>query len=245
MPQKRPHLYRLARRALARVVNIEPIVLAVVAIGIIALWGFIEVAENVLEGDTEAFDHWMVQALRNHDDPSQPIGPSWLQEMGRDATALGGLGWLTFTTIVIAVYLWLDRKTHMMVFMLAATTSGALLSFILKNAFDRPRPDLVPHLSHVYTSSFPSGHSMVSAVVYLTLGSLLAAVVARRRLKIYVLSIAILLSFFVGVSRVYLGVHYPTDVLAGWPAGLSWALLCWLIARWLQSRGDVEKQPPE
>src|SRR5205085_9940078 len=106
--------------------------------------------------------------------------------------------------------------------------------------FDRPRPSVVPHLSHVMTSSFPSGHSLLSAVVYLTLGSLLARLVGPPRLKLYFLGVAVLLSFLVGLSRVYLGVHYPTDVLAGWAAGLTWAVLCWLLARYLQHRGAVE-----
>jgi undecaprenyl-diphosphatase len=108
--------------------------------------------------------------------------------------------------------------------------------------YARPRPDLVPHLSPVYTSSFPSGHSLIAAVVYLTLGSLLASVISRPMLKVYVLSVAMLLTTAVGLSRVYLGVHYPTDVLAGWLAGLVWALLCWLVARVLQRRGRVESE---
>lgn len=130
----------------------------------------------------------------------------------------------------------------MMAFMLAAIIGGVVVSTLLKSLFDRPRPDLVPHLSHVYTSSFPSGHSMLSAIVYLTLGSLLAAVMPSRKLKVYVLAVAIIVTVVVGASRVYLGVHYPTDVLAGWLAGLVWALLCWLIARWLQRRGKVEPE---
>jgi undecaprenyl-diphosphatase len=119
----------------------------------------------------------------------------------------------------------------------AATGGGLLLSSLLKGWFNRPRPEIVPHLSYVYTSSFPSGHSMLAAVVYLTLGSLLAASVTRRRIKAYILFVAILLTTLVGVSRVYLGVHYPTDVLAGWMAGLAWSLLVWLAARKLQSGG--------
>jgi undecaprenyl-diphosphatase len=195
----------------------------------------------VFEGDTQAFDRWAVGAMREAQDPADPLGPQWVEEMARDASALGGLAWIAFSTAVIAIFLWLDGKTHMSMFLAAATISGALVSILLKSAFARPRPDLVPHLSHVYTSSFPSGHSMNSAVVYLTLGSLLASVIADVKLKIYVLAIAISLTIAVGLSRIYLGVHYPTDVLAGWLAGLVWALVCWLVARWLQRRGQVEK----
>jgi undecaprenyl-diphosphatase len=238
-------LYHFLQRILARLPNLEPVVLAVLALGTASLWGFIEIAEEVFEGDTQAFDRWAVRLMRDTDNAAEPIGPRWVEEMGRDATALGGVAWLTFTTIVVAIFLWLSNKVHMMVFAVSATISGALVSIGLKSLFNRPRPDLVPHLSHVSTSSFPSGHSMLSAVVYLTLGSLLAAVMPNRKLKIYVLSVAIMLSVFVGVSRVYLGVHYPTDVLAGWLAGLVWALVCWLTARWLQRHGQVEEVPLE
>ena len=217
--------------------------MAVLAVGTASLWGFIEIAEEVLEGDTEAFDHWVLSILRDRENLADPIGPRWVEEMARDATALGGFAWISFTTIVIAIYLWLVGKTRMMAFMLAATVSGALLSSGLKYSFGRPRPDLVPHLSHVVSSSFPSGHSMISAVVYLTLGSLLGAIMPNVKLKLYVLAVAIVLSVLVGISRVYLGVHYPTDVLAGWLAGLVWALVCWLIARWLQVHGQVERGP--
>jgi undecaprenyl-diphosphatase len=228
------------QRLIDRLPNIEPVVLAALAVGIASLWGFIELAEEVFEGDAEAFDHWMLRVLRNRENPAEPLGPPWFQEMGRDATAAGGIAWLSFITVVVAGYLWLVRKLHMMLFMLAATISGVVASTLLKILFDRPRPDLVPHLSPVYTSSFPSGHSMLSAIVYLTLGSLLAAVMPSRKLKVYVLAVSIVLTVAVGASRVYLGVHYPTDVLAGWLAGLVWALLCWLMARWLQGRGKVE-----
>jgi undecaprenyl-diphosphatase len=216
------------------------LLLASLAIVVALIWGFIELADEVLEGDTQALDARVVRSMRRADDPNIPIGPYWVQEIGRDATALGGAGWLTFFTGVVAGYLWLDRKYRMTLFLLAATVGGLLISGAMKLLFSRPRPDVVPHLSHVATSSFPSGHSLLSAVVYLTLGALLSAVTPQRRLKIYVLVVAILLSVVVGVSRVYLGVHYPTDVLAGWMVGLVWALLCLLTARWLQRKGDIE-----
>jgi len=230
----------LLTRLLDRIPLIEPVVLAALAISTAALWGFIKIADEVLEGGTQSFDRWAVRALRNPGDAADPIGPPWVEETARDATALGGVGWLAFTVGVVAVYLWLMGKTRMMVFTLAATVGGVMLSLLLKTVYARPRPDVVPYLSIVSTSSFPSGHSMLAAVVYLTLGSLLAAIMPTRGLKIYVLSVAILLTIFVGLSRIYLGVHYPTDVLAGWLAGLVWALGCWLVARWLERRKRIE-----
>jgi undecaprenyl-diphosphatase len=130
--------------------------------------------------------------------------------------------------------------------LIAATLGGCTVSLLLKHAFDRPRPQLVPHLSIVHTSSFPSGHSMLAAAVYLTLGALLGQFVHERVLKAYFLIVAIALTVLVGLSRVYMGVHYPTDVLTGWTGGLAWALICWLIARFMQRRHIVEEAfPPE
>lgn len=219
----------------------EPMVLVALLAASVAVWGFIEIASEVVEGDTQAFDRWVVRAMRQADDPAQPRGPGWLQEMGRDATAFGGIGALVLFIAAVSGYLWIDGKSRMMWFLIASSGSGILVSSGLKHAFSRPRPDIVPHLSIVYTSSFPSGHSMLAAVVYLTLGSLLAAAAERFAMKLYVLTVAILLTMLVGMSRVYLGVHYPTDVLAGWIAGLTWALLCWLVARWLQRHRQIEK----
>jgi undecaprenyl-diphosphatase len=242
---QRPSELRRVWRAPGWLPDIEPIMLALLALGTASLWGFIEIAEEVFEGDTQAFDHWVLNVLREPNNSADPIGPRWVEEVARDITALGGFAWLALITSVVAVFLWLVRKVRLMVFMLAAVVSGTLVSMALKSYFDRPRPDLVPHLAHVTTSSFPSGHSMLSAVVYLTLGSLLAAVMPNLTLKVYVLAVAVLLSILVGISRVYLGVHYPTDVLAGWLAGLVWSLVCWLVAHWLQMHGQVEMGPPD
>ena len=128
---------------------------------------------------------------------------------------------------------------------LASVLLGVLLSNSLKWGFARPRPDLVPREIVVYTASFPSGHTTLSAVVYLTLGALLCRTQSSIAVKAYVLSVAALLTAIIGVSRVYLGVHWPTDVIAGWLIGGAWAFLCASVMVWLQRRGEVEpEQPP-
>jgi undecaprenyl-diphosphatase len=138
------------------------------------------------------------------------------------------------------------RKRGAALLVAVSVGGGSALGHLLKFGFDRPRPDLVPHGVLVHTASFPSSHAMMSAVVYLTLGALLARVQPRRRVKAYLLFLGILLTLIVGSSRVYLGVHWPSDVLAGWTLGAAWALLCWLVALWLQRRGQVEtnNEPP-
>ncbi|MBN1345192.1 MAG: phosphatase PAP2 family protein [Phycisphaerae bacterium] len=217
------------------------VILAGLIIIVGGTWGFIELADEVAEGQTQNFDEWLLRSLRKPDDPATPIGPAWMGEIGRDLTALGGMAVLSLFTLAVVGYLWLDRRRSAMWFVLIATVGGLALSLILKASFSRPRPSIVPHLSYVHTSSFPSGHSIMSAVVYLTLGALLTRLVTKVQLKFYFLAVAALLSFLVGLSRTYMGVHYPTDVLAGWTIGLVWATLCYLVLRTLQRRGIVEE----
>jgi undecaprenyl-diphosphatase len=203
-------------------------------------WVFLGVAAAVMKGRTQSVDDRILLSLRVPGDLSKPIGPAWLEEVARDITALGSPVVLGLAVIAVAGFLALDRRYSAMVFVLGAAASGWILSSVLKAAFDRPRPDLVPHLMRVYFSSFPSGHSMMSAVVYGTLGALLSSLVTLRRLKFYFLALAAVFAGMIGLSRVYLGVHYQTDVLAGWSAGLAWSTLCWLISRRLQQRGAIE-----
>ncbi|PWS37071.1 hypothetical protein DFH01_09345 [Falsiroseomonas bella] len=210
-----------------------------------SVWAFVELADEVLEGETAAIDRAVLLLLRTPGDPADPLGPPWVEEIGRDVTALGGIAVLTLLTLVVAAFLALRRMRGAAWLLLLATGSGMLASFVLKDLFDRPRPDLVPHGAHVVSASFPSGHSMMAAIVYLTLGALLARVQPQRRIKAFVLSVSILLAVLVGISRVYLGVHWPTDVLAGWTVGAAWALMFWLLARWLQRKGQVEVGEPE
>src|SRR5690606_16756183 len=136
--------------------------------------------------------------------------------------------------LAVLGYLLLDGKRRIAIVVLIATLGALGVSHILKETFDRDRPDLVPHGMMVYTASFPSAHSMLSASTYLTLGALLARIQRRKRIKAYILLVAISATLLVGISRIYLGVHWPTDVLAGWAAGSAWALMCWLLAHWLQ-----------
>lgn len=207
-------------------------------------WSFIELADEVREGTTNDLDKKLLRAFRNPNDLSDPLGPRSVEEAVRDITALGSVMVLSLVTGAVAGFLLLTRKYHALLLLAAALSGGLLLNSSLKAFFNRPRPEYVTALHHVDSYSFPSGHSLLAAVIYLTLGALLARLVARRPLKIYVLGFAAFLSFLVGVSRVYLGVHYPTDVLAGWTVGLLWAILCWLTARYLQRRGEVERPSP-
>lgn len=220
----------------------EPLILVVVLLVAAGVWGFAELTDEVIEGETHAFDKAVLLAMRTSDDLSDPVGPGWVEEMGRDLTALGGVTVLTLITLAVIGFLLLQGNGHIALLVLLATGSGTLLNNILKLGFDRPRPELVSHGSIVYMASFPSGHAMMAAVVYLTLGALLARVQANRALKAYLLSLAVLLTVLVGFSRIYLGVHWPTDVLAGWIIGSAWALLFWVIALWLQQRGNIKQE---
>jgi undecaprenyl-diphosphatase len=207
-----------------------------------SLWLFIALASEVAEGETHGFDRRILLALRNPADLADPIGPPWVEEMMRDFSGLGSTAVLTILTAAVVAYLLLAGKRRAGLVVFLSVGSGQLLSTVLKLFFERARPDLVPHATVVYTSSFPSGHSTMSAVVYLTLGALLARVEARRRVRVYLVVLGAVLTFLVGVSRIYLGVHWPTDVIGGWTIGAAWALLWWLVTFWLQRRGEVERE---
>ena len=197
-------------------------------------FAFARIASEVVEGDMRAFDHYIMLALRSPVDPSIPIGPRWFNTAMLDITAVGGTAVISAIATFVAGYLAVTRKIGLALFVVLAVSGGAILSTLLKSFFNRPRPDLVARLVDVNSASFPSGHAMNSAVIYLTLGVLLANTHTEPAVRIYILSVAIILTLMIGFSRVYLGVHWPSDVLAGWTIGASWALLCAEVARRLK-----------
>ncbi|HEU4603358.1 MAG TPA: phosphatase PAP2 family protein [Steroidobacteraceae bacterium] len=211
-----------------------PIVAVLLIAG--AVWAFAEVADEVNEGEWLTFDRAILLSLREPTDLADLKGPIWLQHAARDITSLGGGTVLTLITAAAIGFLLLTRKFAPAILVAASVCGGAVLSSALKIAFARARPDIVPHVVEVYSASFPSGHAILATTTYLTLGTLLAEVQPNRRVKLYLLGWAVLLSFAIGVSRVYLGVHWPTDVLAGWCVGSAWALSCGLVALWVQRK---------
>ena len=217
------------------------VLLAFLAVTLL-LVGVGNLASEVLEGDTLAFDRWVIAGLRDPANPGSPLGPAWLKKVMVDLTSLGGGPFLTLLTLATAGFLVAARKWGMAVFVVAAIAGGGLAANLLKWAFVRARPDLVPHLVTVDSASFPSAHAMNSAVTFLTLGVLLSRTQQDRRLKVYLLATAVFLTLIVGFSRIYLGVHWPTDVLAGWAVGAAWAILCSLVAARLQRRHTIERE---
>ncbi|WNG33111.1 phosphatase PAP2 family protein [Archangium minus] len=206
--------------------------LALLALGL----GFIELSDEVHERETQHFDERVLLALRQPGNPEEPLGPLWLAEAARDVTALGSVSVLTLVVGAVGGFLILVRRWRTLALVVGSTLGGAVVNALLKSLFSRPRPTVVPHLTSVLTESFPSGHAMLSAIVYLTLGALLAQLVERRWLQAYLVGVALTLTLLIGLTRVYLGVHYPTDVLGGWMAGLGWALLSAVVARAVRRR---------
>jgi len=222
--------------------EIGPVVaILIVAIG---LWIFLGVADEMGEGDTMAFDHAIMYGLRSAGSPHNPIGPDWLEIAAADITSFGSVTGLTVIVALIAGYFAAFRRYREALILIAAPISGSMLSNWLKLYFNRDRPPLELHAVTVINPSFPSGHAMLSAVVYLTLAVLIARFSDRRRVKIYSLAMGVTMTLVVGMSRVYLGVHWPTDVLAGWSLGAAWALAWWLAAWALERFSPLTLRSP-
>ncbi len=216
------------------------VLLALLLLGLLG-WMFVALSDEVQEGDTHHIDEWVLLALRDPADPEKIVGPPLLANAAIDITALGSPTILTLLVAIVTGVLLLTHRLRTAITVVAATVGGGAVTLGLKVLFDRPRPEIVPHLTEVATASYPSGHALLSAVVYLTLGTLGARFTSQRRLRVYFIAIAFLLTLLVGASRVYLGVHYPSDVLAGWCAGVAWALTVGLVVWFLQHRGKLDR----
>lgn len=201
-----------------------------------SLLGVMLLTDEVLEGETHAFDRAVLLALREPDNVALPIGPDWLASVVRDLTSLGSTAVLSLIVAAAALYLLLDGKRLSAALVLVSTLGGWAMGNGLKLLMGRERPDVVPHLMHEITLSYPSGHALMSAVIYLTLGAMLARAERRPAFKVYLFGVAVFVAFIVGLTRLYLGVHWPTDVLAGWGLGAAWAMGCLLVAGWLERR---------
>lgn len=196
----------------------------------LASWAFLKIAGEVLDGDTRSVDLWILHLFRTGEQHLTPRGPAWMQEAMRDFTALGSPAVLVLTVSAVCGYLLMARQMAMACLALGSSVGGMAVGFVLKTLFSRARPDAVFHATVASGYSFPSGHAMMSAIVYLTMAALIARLAPRTRLRLYVMTAAATLTGLVGLSRVYLGVHWASDVAAGWAAGAAWALLCWMVA---------------
>jgi undecaprenyl-diphosphatase len=220
-----------------RFVHVMAAVSFLVAVGI-----FLELASDAPEGEYLPIEDKLMLALRHE---GKPIGPEGTAAVVRDVTALGSAVVIVVMTLLILGFLIISERKRVAALIAVATAGGQVLNLLLKYAFERERPDAALHLVEVSSTSFPSGHSMASSIFYLTMGALLARTSKRRREKSYFVASALLITFMIGFSRVYLGVHYPTDVIAGWSAGTAWAMICWFVADWLGRRGTLRAEAVE
>lgn len=211
---------------LVRLVRREIGLILLLAVAAACVWAFAGLADEVLENETHGFDMAVLEALRGAG-PGDPIGPEWMEEAARDFTSLGGSPILTLMALICGLYLILTRRGWAALYLVACLVTGALLSTGMKALVDRSRPEAIFQAMPTFSASFPSGHALLSAVAYLTLGALMARVQERRRAKAFVLGAGVGIALLVGATRIYLGVHWTTDVLAGWMLGAGWAALCW------------------
>lgn len=201
---------------------------------------FASIAVMVSSGNLGSVERAFMTSLRDADDLGRLNGPSWLLYFVQNVTALGGWPVLTVFSAILGVAFALARRWPYLFILLAVVIGESVITGILKDMFARERPDFIPHLMYSSSSSFPSGHSASAAAVYFTLGLGLANMVTRKALRWYILIASPLIVFLIGASRVYLGVHYPTDVLAGWCVGAAWASFVWLAA-WRIEKGNLDK----
>ena len=224
------HARRFFIRALT-LARAEFAVLAALMVAAIGVMTFAEVADDMTEADGQAFDQWVLAAMRPYaDDPGRPWGPWWLKEAAADITSLGGISVLGLFALIVILFLLSQRKWLSSVLLAAGLAGGVALSEGLKAVFERERPPLAARAVETINASFPSGHALLSTVFYLSVAVMLTRAFPRRRFKVFVLGVGVVLAVLVGLTRVYLGAHWASDVLAGWAVGAAWAMVLWLIA---------------
>lgn len=198
------------------------------------VYAFLEIADEVGEGEIRRLDEYLFLLFRDDADPSKLLGPAWLEETALEVTALGGYPLIILAVTAVVGLLLVTGRRGPALFVVLSVGTGALLTHVLKESYGRVRPDLVEGLDPVHTASFPSGHALVATVAYLTLASLVMRFFDDWRVRVYVAGLALFVALIVGVSRVYIGVHWPSDVAAGWALGIAWASLSWLVVSGLQ-----------
>lgn len=207
-------------------VNRWSILVAVTSAAVLwlSLWVFNEMVDDTPKGEFVRWDEPAIQLVRGGPDSLRAARP--VVVVARGITLLGSEIVLTSVVVIgIAGLAWI-RRWRAAIILLAAGLGALLVTIVLKDHFMRVRPDVVQPLVAESSWSFPSGHSLCSAAIYITLGAIWAGRLSARRAQVALMAGAFLLSFLIGLSRIYLGVHYPTDVLAGWSAGTAWAIIC-------------------
>jgi len=224
------------RRAL-RIARTEIAALSALLIIALGVMTFVEVADDMTEADGQMFDqavlHWLQPVA------GQPRGPWWLQEAAADLTSLGGISVLTLFAVIAFSFLLIQRKRLSALLLVVGLIGGVGLSEGLKALFERARPPVAYQAVETLNASFPSGHALLSTVFYLTLGVMLTRAFPKKRLKAFVLGSAMLIALLIGLTRVYLGAHWASDVIAGWCAGAAWAMALWLVAYAIERRQVV------
>jgi undecaprenyl-diphosphatase len=220
----------ILKRGLAKLSGLEGRALVIWFALASALWCFFALGDEMAEGDTSAFDNALMSVLRSSGPGGEAIGPAWFKNSMRDVTALGSVTFLVLITLVLVLALLFHRKRRAAAILAGTAISAQTSIEVLKFFYDRPRPDFLPHIQAM-TKSFPSGHTTESTAIFLTIATVIASLEAKHQAKLLAYGVATFIIVAVGFSRVYLGMHWPTDVLGGWVLGAAWALAAWAALR--------------
>ena len=233
MRSSEPLVFLRRTLAFARVEFAALSALLIIGLGVAA---FAELADDMTEADGRAFDQSILSALRPGADPSNALGPWWLETAANDLTALGGISVLALFAVAAVGFLLIQRKRLSAFLLVLGLMGGVALSEGLKSVFERERPPSAYQAVETINASFPSGHALLSTVFYLSLAVMLSRAFPRRHLKAYVIAVGITSAVLVGLTRIYLAAHWATDVFAGWSVGAAWAMALWLVSHAVDRR---------